>query len=200
MRLLTCLTVIGFAFNAHASGILDGVTISPELDGSDYNRKAHFGEWERNPTDGPNTRHKVLAQESLVPVTWSADGKTVKTGLWYGPFTQKTFTVPYKNRYAILQIDHIVPLKEAYESGAKLWNFDHRFAFANDIDNPGHLIAVDGPTNGAKGYKDPAEWIDVDDNFKCAYVLTWVAIKRKWGLTVDASEATAIRATEEEHC
>ncbi len=95
---------------------------------------------------------------------------------------------------AIVQIDHIVPLKEAYESGTKNWTKAKRVLYANDLENPGHLLAVHGPTNGSKGFKDPEEWLPPNKKFHCAYVRMWTRIKVKWGLTMDQREADAIRA------
>lgn len=181
---------------AHAEP-LDGITATPELDGSDYNRDQHFGNWDDEDDDGKDTRQEVLALESLMPVTWSDDGKKVIAGLWYDPFTNKTFTQPSilsasGHPFAIVQIDHIVPLKEAYESGAKTWTQERRESYTNDLTNPGHLLAVHGPTNGSKGFKDPAEWLPPNEDFHCAYVRMWARIKKEWELTMDAAEFDAI--------
>ena len=187
------------AVSTGRADILDGIVIAPELDGSDYNRSRHFSGWKDADGDGQDTRQEVLAAESLVPVTWSGDGEKVVAGLWYDPFTRKTFTAPIivkpsGHKYAIVQIDHIVPLKEAYESGAKNWTKAKRVLYANDLENPGHLLAVHGPTNGSKGFKDPGEWLPPNKKFHCAYVRMWTRIKVKWGLTMDQAEADAIRA------
>lgn len=179
--------------------ILNGIVIAPELDGSSYNRKTDFGDWKDADGDGQDTRQEVLAAESLVPVTWSADGKKVVAGLWYDPFAGMTFTAPLVvkpsgRKYAIVQIDHIVPLKEAFESGAKNWTKAKRVLYANGLANPGHLLAVHGPTNASKGQKDPGEWLPPNKKFHCAYVRMWTRIKIKWDLTMDQAEADAIRA------
>lgn len=176
---------------------LDGITISDELDGSDYNRVQQFGNWGDEDDDGRDTRQEVLALESLVPVTWSDNGKKVTAGLWYDPFTGKTFTAPLiptasGGKYAIVQIDHIVPLKEAYESGAKNWTQEKRESYANNLSNPGHLLAVHGPTNGSKGHKDPADWLPPNEDFHCAYVQMWSRIKKEWELAMDEAEFDAI--------
>lgn len=195
MRLLIILALISFPSLAQFEEIFSKIKIENELDGSEYDRKKHFGDWIDEDGDGKSTRQEVLEQESLIPVTWSADGKKVLTGFWYDPFTQKNFVRPNRttgNKYAILQIDHIVPLKEAWESGAKNWTKAQRVEYANDMKNFGHLIAVRGGTNGAKGAKDPEEWTPPNGSFDCAYVITWSAIKAKWSLSMDTEEYAKI--------
>ena len=198
-RLLTALILSLATLAASAADIvpasLVGITIADEIDGSSYKRRADFGDWKDFEGDGKDTRHEVLANESLVPVTWT--GNKVTAGLWCDPFTRKTFTSPTiikasGRAYAIVQIDHIVPLKEAYESGAKAWTKDRRVKYANDQSNPGHLVAVHGPTNGSKGHKDPAEWMPPNEGFHCAYVRMWSRIKKEWGLSMDKDEYNAI--------
>src|SRR5204862_521212 len=77
-----------------------------------------------------------------------------------------------------IQIDHIVPLSEAWRSGASRWSPDRRRAFANDLDN---LLAVDGPTNMSKSDDDPAGWRP-RKGFQCAYAARWVETKMRWAL------------------
>jgi hypothetical protein len=199
MKYLIIAIALTFGFAVHAD-VLTGITVAPELDGNDYKRKTHFGGWKDADGDGQDTRQEVLADESLVPVTWSANGRKVTAGLWFDPFTRNTYTDPFVTkpsgyRYPIVQIDHIVPLKEAYESGAKNWTKAKRQKYANDLSNPGHLMAVHGPTNGAKGAKDPGEWLPPNKDFHCAYVQMWTRIKREWDLTMDAQEYAAIKTT-----
>jgi len=178
---------------ALADDPLAGITIADELDGRDYDRSRHFGGWATD-EHGIDVRQHVLAAESYVPVTWDDTGKKVIAGLWFDPFTGRTFRAPFlESGYAIVQIDHVVPLKEAWESGARNWSQERREAYANDLTNPGHLIAVHGPTNGSKGHRDPAEWIVPNDGFQCAYAYTWLTIKREWDLAMDDEEAQALR-------
>ncbi len=110
------------------------------------------------------------------------------SGLWFDPYTGLTFIDP-----SDIDIDHLVPLKEAHQSGAHAWDNDKRRQYTNDLDNPGHLIGVDDGTNQSKGHKDPAEWLPPNENFHCAYVMAWVHVKRTWQLSVDADEAKVIR-------
>ncbi len=173
-------------FTGHADP-LDGITIAPEVDAA-YDREAMYGRWRDADGDGLNTRHEVLAMESLIPVTMDDQGRNVTAGLWFDPYTGLTFVDP-----GDVDIDHLVPLKEAHQSGAHAWDNDKRRLYTNDLDNPGHLISVDDGTNQSKGHKDPAEWLPPNENFHCAYVMAWVHVKRTWQLSVDADEAEVIR-------
>ena len=188
MRWLSLVAVLALALPA-AANPLERIEIAPEVD-AEYDRDAMYGGWRDGDGDCQNTRHEVLAAESLLPVTYSESGCTVKKGLWYGPFTGRTFTDP---TFGKVQIDHLVPLKEAHQSGAHTWTNEKRRRYANDMENPGHLIAVHGGTNGSKGCRDPGEWMPPNLGFYCAYVEAWLGVKRKWGLTVEEQEAEAIR-------
>ena len=108
------------------------------------------------------------------------------------PSTEKWFTRPSESHRVFIDIDHLVPLREAHDSGAHGWERAKRIAYANDLTNPGHLIAVDAPTNRSKGDRDPAEGMPPNQDFHCAYVVAWVAVTRAWGLTLDQAEADAI--------
>jgi hypothetical protein len=82
----------------------------------------------------------------------------------------------------------VVPLAEAWVSGARQWSEDRRVAFANDLDE---LKAVDGPTNMSKGDGDPAAWRP-RKGYQCTYAVRWIAIKSRWRLAVDPPEKAAL--------
>ncbi len=127
-----------------------------------------------------------------MPVALSDDGCRVLEGLWFDPYTEMWFTRPSEGHRVVIDIDHLVPLKEAHDSGANAWERAKRIAYANDLTNPGHLIAMDASANRSKGDRDPAEWMPPNEDFHCAYVLAWVAVKRAWQLNMDQAEADAI--------
>lgn len=186
MRWISLVAVLALASPAAADS-LEGIEIVPEVD-AEYDRDAMYGGWAEE--DCQDTRAQVLAAESLVPVTYNEAGCGVTLGLWYDPFTGRTFTDP---TFGKVQIDHLVPLKEAHQSGAHAWTDEKRRHYTNDMENPGHLIAVHGGTNGSKGCRDPGEWMPPNLGFYCAYVEAWLGVKRKWDLTMDEQEAAAIR-------
>ncbi|GJJ14294.1 hypothetical protein Clacol_008558 [Clathrus columnatus] len=87
--------------------------------------------------------------------------------------------------------DHIVPLKEAWISGANAWDAEKRREFANDIFKP-ELLAVSRESNRAKGDKGPAEWLPLNEDFQCDYVMAWFDVKTSYELTFDAAEKEAL--------
>ncbi len=149
--------------------------------------------WDKRVGGGCFTvRDKVLAEESFVPVeTVPASGgrcRVVK-GLWNDPYTGMTFT-----ESSDVDIDHVVPLKEAHGSGGHAWTREKRRAYANHLNYSHHLIVVDDSTNQtAKSDRDPAEYLPIG-SFQCEYVEIWLRIKRTWGLNMDQAEVDAINA------
>ena len=143
-------------------------------------------------------RDKVLAEESVVPVQTvpgSGGRCRVTAGQWNGPYTGQTFTDA-----GDVQIDHFVPLKEAYDSGGFAWDRDRRQLYANDLTYADHLVAVQGAENNRKSDQDPADYLPPNDAYKCHYLQTWVIIKQRWGLTIDTRERDAITQGLAEWC
>ena len=92
-----------------------------------------------------------------------------------------------------LDIDHMVPLAEAWRSGASQWSGQQRLAYANDLEHPGSLIAVTAATNRSKSDRDPAQWQPPNRDAWCSYVTDWVATKLTWALTADEAEVRALQ-------
>src|SRR5690606_18654861 len=107
---------------------------------------------------------------------------------WTSYFDNKKHT-----RASSLQIDHHVPLAEAWRSGASRWNVNTRQAFANDLKYGPSLVAVTGAVNQSKGDKDPSSWLPRRN--ECRYVAEWVGVKFRWGLAIDKREKKSIRNT-----
>ena len=87
----------------------------------------------------------------------------------------------------------MVPLKEAHESGAANWSRERKRAYANDLDDPETLIAVDRGLNRQKGAKNPAECLPPNQGYQVEFTRAWVAVKLKWGLTADRRELMTLR-------
>ena len=92
-----------------------------------------------------------------------------------------------------LQIDHVVALKEAWDSGAYAWTTARRDAYGNDLTDRRTLRAVTTASNEAKGDKDPSNWLPLFPADQCSYVGDVVAIKARWGLAMDQSEWGRLR-------
>lgn len=135
-----------------------------------------------------DTRAEVLRRDSLVTPQITRTGCTVISGEWRSPYDGLVLTTASQ-----LQIDHVVALKEAWDSGAWAWNPAKRHAFANDIADPRTLRPASTASNQDKGDKDPSNWLPPDAADVCSYVGDWVEIKLRWGLSMDQSEFGRIR-------
>lgn len=137
---------------------------------------------------GCDTRDRVLESESSVRVRFSSSGCSITRGSWISVYDGVAFTSPNG-----LEIDHVVALKEAWDSGAWLWNSTAREAFANDLTDDRTLQAVSSSSNRKKGDKDPSNWIPPSGADVCSYIGDWVTIKVRWHLSMDQSEYGRIR-------
>ncbi len=133
---------------------------------------------------GCNTRDEVLKRDGQ-GVTTTATCK-ITHGTWVSPYNSRQYTNPQQ-----LDIDHLVPLANAWRSGAKNWTDNQREQFANDLTRP-QLLAVDLTDNRAKGDQDPSQWKPPNRGFWCRYAQNWVTVKAYWRLTVTASEKQAL--------
>ena len=148
--------------------------------------RARFVHWIDADRDGCDTRDEVLIAESRTTPRIRS-GCSV-TGSWRSAYDGVTTTRP-----SSLDIDHVVPLKEAWDSGAWRWTAARRQVYANDLGISASLRAVSATSNREKGDKDPAEWLPPLTSFRCAYATEWVVIKVRWRLTVDTLERAALR-------
>lgn len=145
--------------------------------------RALYPHWSDADRDCMDTRHEVLAAESLVPPQLDERGCKVTGGRWHGAFTGASLTDP-----KTIDVDHRVPLAEAHRSGAHAWDRARREAFANDQSHPDTLIAVDRSANRSKSDGDPLSWMPPDWSSRCPYLLRWRATKERWGLSEDLLE------------
>jgi hypothetical protein len=167
---------------AKASSELKALNVAAAHSISGYDRD-DFHTWDSQ-GHGCDTRDIVLQR----------DGKGVKTtsdckitdGTWTSPYNGKTYDDPQD-----LQIDHIVPLGDAWMSGADSWSNTKRDKFANDLDD-NELLAVDSSDNERKGDSDPSEWRPPRQEFWCTYAKDWISVKTEWDLTITSSEKSAL--------
>lgn len=143
--------------------------------------RAKFSGWIDADGDCRDTREEVLAAESLVAVR----GCDIQSGKWRSYYDG---VVTYDS--TALDIDHLVALAEAWDSGAKRWTAATRTRYANDLGDSRSLVAVTASSNRSKGDRDPAEWMP--QLGRCTYVKQWVAVKIRWRLNVDSTEKQAL--------
>lgn len=151
-----------------------------------YNRDL-YRHWIDADGDCQDARQEVLIAESQIPVILSANGCSVVSGIWQDPYTGRTFTNP-----SDLDIDHMIPLKEAHDSGAWQWSAELKEQFANDLAQPYALIAVHNGANRSKSDRDPANWMPESTVYHCEYIKNWVAVKQDYALTMDDAERVAV--------
>ena len=140
-----------------------------------------FDHWVDADGDCRDTRDEVLAAESLVAVH-GCDVQSGKWRSWYDGAVTRDSTA--------FDVDHLVALAEAWDSGAKRWTADTRRRFANDLGDGRSLVAVSASSNRSKSDQDPAEWLPRYG--KCRYLRHWVAVKIRWRLKVNATEKQAL--------
>lgn len=133
-----------------------------------------------------DTRETVLKRDGTNVVTDSSCKAT--SGNWVSPYDGVATTLA-----SDLDIDHLVPLKEAWVSGARDWTDAQREALANDLTRP-QLVAVTDNLNQSKGDKDPANWMPPLTSFRCTYARAWVQVKQFYSLTVDSAEKSALQS------
>ncbi|MFC6064349.1 HNH endonuclease family protein [Streptomyces ochraceiscleroticus] len=137
--------------------------------------------------DGCDTRKEVLLAEAVKKPRQGEDCK-LTGGFWRSYYDDKTVTDARK-----LDIDHVAPLAEAWDSGARRWTAQRREAYANDLDASRSLVAVSLGPNRTKGDQDPAGWVPPAADATCRYATGWVATKLRWQLTADRTEAKALK-------
>ena len=177
------LALVLSALTAPAAQAFDlPLTIAPDqLSG--YERTL-FKHWIDADKDKCDTRKEVLIQEA-VSIPKLSSGCVFNGGKWISAYDGLATT-----DYSTLDIDHMVPLSEAWRSGAWKWSPAQREAFANDLTDPRALVAVTASLNRQKSDQDPSTWLPPID--KCTYVSKWIAIKVRYSLTVDTAEANAL--------
>ena len=174
---------------AEVLALADAVAKLPVADESrtGYTRDK-FKHWNtgQDPADGCNTRAEVLLAEAVEAPTVAA-GCKLSGGEWLSYYDGQEVTDPAK-----LDIDHMVPLAEAWDSGASAWTHTLREAYANDQDASTSLVTVTARSNRSKADQDPAQWMPPLPDAHCRYVGEWTATKLRWGLSADQAEVDAL--------
>ena len=150
--------------------------------------RSKFKHWVDADGDSCDTREEVLIAESTSRAQVDAYGCKVIEGDWLSPYDNAAHTNP-----SALDIDHMIPLKEAWDSGAWAWSAMKRQLFANDLTDSRSLIAVTAGQNRSKSDRDPSNWLPPQTQYHCTYLAEWVAIKSHWKLSMDQSEFGRIK-------
>ncbi|MFF5971176.1 DUF1524 domain-containing protein [Streptomyces sp. NPDC012769] len=140
-----------------------------------------------DPADGCDTRGEVLLAEA-VDAPALGPKCTMTGGRWTSPYDGQTVTDP-----AALRVDHLVPLAEAWGSGASDWTAARREKFANDQGAAGTLVAVTARSQKDRSGREPADWLPSAEAHHCRYLGDWVGTKLRWGLTADKDEMETLK-------
>lgn len=134
---------------------------------------------------GPNcdVRDTVLRRDGAAIRMRGCD---VVAGRWLSVYDNRTLSDP-----ADIDVDHVVPLANAWRSGASRWTDARRAEFANDLTRP-QLLAVSSSSNRAKGDQDPSQWKPPNREVWCQYATDWVEVKHFWRLSVTTRERAAL--------
>jgi hypothetical protein len=192
VALLVTVSVVSAPDGAHAARAMTALdvlaTIPIERErGAGYDRSL-FPHWLDVDGDGCNAREQVLKRDSVTLPQVDPVDCFVYAGDWVSPYDGMRIS----DRSAV-DIDHVVALKEAWDSGAWAWSTAMRTAFANDTSDRRSLVAASASSNRSKGDKDPTNWLPPRKAAVCGYLADWVAIKARWRLSMDPSEHGRIR-------
>lgn len=156
-----------------------------------YQRSA-FEHWMDTDKDCINTRHELLAKLSTGQVHYSKNRCSVIHGRWLDPYTGKILTESKQ-----VDIDHLVPLKWAWDHGAYLWEPKKRAQFANDEVN---LFAVTDIINRDKGASGILEWLPPDSAFHCQYIVRFIRVVKTYQLSFTEEEKNKVKELKEQKC
>ena len=151
-------------------------------------KRSQFGDgWAK--AGGCDTRNVILRRD-LVNAVLGDDNCKVQAGALSDPYTgQRIAFKRGANSSGAVQIDHVVALSNAWQTGAQHLSSEQRISLAND---PLELLAVDGPANQQKGDGDAATWLPSNKPFRCQYIARQIAVKKKYSLWVTPPERTAM--------
>lgn len=172
-----------------AIALLASIPIKGKSPKTGYDRVGDFGTaWLDVDRNGCDTRNDILARDLLTSVKSGAC--TVVSGSFVEPYTNTTVNFVRGNKTsALIQIDHLVSLSNAWQTGAGQLTQAQRISLAND---PLNLLAVDGRANEQKGDGDTATWLPANKAFRCTYVARQVSVKATYGLWVTQAEHDAM--------
>ena len=154
--------------------------------------RAQFGKgWADNDGDCQNSRHEALIKQSTGPVRFKAGRECqVTAGRWISPYTGAVIHDPSR-----IDIDHVVPLKWAWEHGADKWPQSKRDRFAND---PVNLLSVEASLNRQKGAKGLDEWLPPAN--QCQYVARFMRVMKAYKLELSPLEAARYANVRQRRC
>ncbi len=179
----------GSVISSPAIDVLAALPIKGKAPKTGYTRAQFSDGWGN--AGGCDVRNFILKRDMTEVITQSGTDCTVVQGTLYDPYTNKTISfVRGTDSSDDVQIDHVVALSDAWQTGAQQISSEQRYLLANDQLN---LLAVDGPTNQKKSDADAASWLPPVKDYRCQYIARRLAVKQKYQLWVTQAEFDAMK-------
>nr|WP_236630898.1 HNH endonuclease family protein [Bifidobacterium aemilianum] len=177
--------------NGPVADALNALTVNDRVSTYGYKRDSFGYRQVRNYGDDCDVREHVLARDlTNVSYRWAGDCK-VASGVLHDPYTGRNINfVRGKDTSTAVQIDHVVALENAWQSGANRWDQVQRYRYGNDMYN---LLAVDGQANQEKGSASASDWLPSNITYRCEYAARQIGVKSKYRLTVTSQEKAAMQ-------
>ncbi|MGT2462832.1 GmrSD restriction endonuclease domain-containing protein [Sinomonas atrocyanea] len=178
------------AYATKALDLLATLPVKGRAPKTGYTRDQFGQAWADVDHNGCDTRNDILKRDLTATAYTAGSRCRIASGTLNDPYTGKTIGFVRGNGTSTaVQIDHVVALSDAWQKGAQQLTAAQRTALAND---PLNLLAVDGPTNEAKGDGDAATWLPPNKSYRCQYVARQVSVKATYSLWVTQAEHDAI--------
>ena len=176
-----------------AEAVLETLAVKGRAPKTGYERSQFGPAWSDVDRNGCDTRNDILYRD-LTSITYKDGTKecVVLSGILVDPYSGEKIAFERGAKTSMdVQIDHVVALSNAWQTGAFKLSYEKRLAFAND---PMNLLAVKGRLNSQKGDGDAATWLPPLKSIRCAYVAQQIVVKAKYGLWVTPPEKAAMQS------
>ena len=174
-----------------AEAVLETLAVKGRAPKTGYERSQFGPAWSDVDRNGCDTRNDILYRD-LTSITYKPGTRdcVVLSGVLVDPYSGEKIAFERGAKTSMdVQIDHVVALSNAWQTGAFKLSYEKRLAFAND---PMNLLAVKGRLNSQKGDGDAATWLPPLKSIRCAYVAQQIVVKAKYGLWVTPPEKAAM--------
>lgn len=169
-----------------ALGVVQTLAVKGRAPLTGYDRASFGSPWRDVDGNGCDTRNDILRRD-LLRTDIASNGCDVLSGTLFDPYTGKR--IPHVAGRSAIDIDHVVSLGNAWQTGAFRWSTNRRVAFAND---PLNLLAVDASANRQKSDGDAATWLPSNKGYRCEFIARQVAVKSKYQLWITTAERDAM--------
>ena len=170
-----------------ATAIIETLAVKGRAAKTGYDRSS-FSHWRDPDRNGCDARNDILRRDlTNLVIKSDSNGCKVLGGVLADPYSGKN--IDFVFGASLIDIDHVVALSNAWQTGAFQFTSEIRLQFAND---PLNLLAVSASLNRQKGDGDAATWLPPTKSYRCQYVARQIAVKKKYGLWLTKPEKVAM--------